>query len=249
MMTRSQHPKKDDAGKTKQQLIDELQNELAQLRHKEELLSGIVDITTDAIISIDEQQCITRFNKGAEQIFGYSAREIVGQSVEILLPEQFRRKHRKYVQGFARGQQPSRLMNQRSDVEGLRKNGSTFPARASISRFNQDGVVTLSVYLQDISEIKRVEKASQQALNELARVTRVGLLGEVSASLAHELNQPLAAILTNAQVLKRQIDAAPAGLEDADEILSDVIHDTQRAGQVIQRLRALLKPGEKKVGV
>jgi len=211
------------------------------------LLSEIVDIATDAIISIDEHQCITRFNKGAEQIFGYSAREIVGQSLEILLPEKFRRKHRKYVKGFAKGQDSSRLMNQRRDIMGLRKNGSTFPARASISRFRDNDAVTLNVYLHDISDIRRAERVSRQARDELAHVTRVGLLGEISASLAHELNQPLAAILTNAQVLKRQINAAPAGLEDADEIISDVIDDTQRAGQIIRRLRALLKPGGRKV--
>jgi two-component system sensor kinase FixL len=248
-MTKSQPPKKDDAGKKKQQQIDDLQNELTQLGRRAALLDGVIDIASDAIISIDEQQCVTHFNKGAEQIFGYSAREVVGEPLEVLLPEQFRREHKKYVQGFGKEQISSRLMNRRSDIVGLRKNGETFPARASISRFSQDGAVTLSVYLQDISDIKRMEQTSQQAWDELARVTRIGLLGEISASLAHELNQPLAAILTNAQVLKRQFGAAPAGLEDADEIISDVIQDTQRAGQVIQRLRALLKPGEQKIEV
>jgi two-component system sensor kinase FixL len=248
-MTISHPPKKDDAGKTKQQQIVDLQNELTLLRSRSELFGGIIAIASDAIISIDEQQCVTHFNKSAEQIFGYSAREVVGESVEILLPEQFRREHKKYVQDFGKEQISSRLMNRRSDIVGLRKNGDTFPARASISRFSQDGAVTLSVNLQDISEIERVEKTSQQARDELARVTRIGLVGEISASLAHELNQPLAAILINAQVLRRLIDAAPADLEDADEIISDVIQDTQRAGQVIQRLRALLKPGEQKVEV
>ncbi len=169
--------------------------------------------------------------------------------MEILLPEQFRREHKKYVQGFGEEQISARLMNRRSDIVGLRKNGETFPARASISRFSQGGEVTLSVYLHDISEIKRVEQVVQQARDELARVTRIGLLGEISASLAHELNQPLAAILTNAQVLRRLIDDSPADLEDADEIISDVIQDTKRAGQVILRLRALLKPGEQKIEV
>jgi FixJ family two-component response regulator len=74
-------------------------------------------------------------------------------------------------------------------------------------------------------------------------------LGEISASLAHELNQPLAAILSNAQVLKRQIDAAPTRLDEADEIISDVIHDVRRAGEVVKRLRALLKPGKQKIEV
>ena len=246
-MTRAQLPNEDDADKTKQQLIDDLQNEITRLRGEKKLLGSIINIAADAIISIDEQQCITHFNEGAEKIFGYSAREIIGAPLEILLPEKFRPKHKKHVQAFDKEQEPSRMMDRRSEIMGLRKNGTAFPARASISRFRQDGVVTLSVYLQDISYVKHAEQLTQKTRDELARVTRVGMLGEISASLAHELNQPLAAILTNTQVLKRRMDAASITLGDSDEIISDVIHDTQRAGEVIRRLRALLKPGEQKV--
>ncbi len=260
-MPKSEHPKKKaDAGKTKQQLVDELnalrrrlpidndlQNELVELRRSEALLAGILDISSDAIISIDENQCITRFNKGAEQIFGYSAREMVGQSLETLLPKRFRGKHRKHVEGYRGSAGASRLMNERSEIAGLRKNGTTFPGRASISRVEQDGKVTLTVFLRDITDFKRMQDEFQQSRQELAHVARVGLLGEISASLAHELNQPLAAILTNAQVLRRQLHSALDSPEGADEIVSDVIDDARRAADVIQRLRALLKPGKETV--
>ena len=274
-MSKSSHSKNSDAGKTKQQLLDELnllrhrlseleraasgadkdainnglQNALAKITRSEALLNEILDIAADAIISIDENQCITRFNRGAEEIFGYRAQELVGEAVEILLPEQFRGGHRKLVRDYGSGQESSRMMNQRTDIVGLRKDGTTFPARASISRIEQAGKTTLTVILRDVGDIRAAEQASRQSQNRLAHVSRTGLLGEISASLAHELNQPLAAILSNAQVLKRQIDAAPTRLDEADEVISDVIHDVRRAGEVVQRLRALLKPGQQKIEI
>ncbi len=274
-MSKSHQPKKADTGKTKQQLIDELnslqrqlselestapgadkepindaqQSEFAKAKRDVALLSGLFNVAADAIISIDDNQCITRFNPAAEQTFGYSAREVVGESLEMLLPEQFRSGHRKHVEGFGRAQQPSRQMNEREDIVGLKKDGTTFPGRASISRVESGGRTTLTVFLRDISDIREAREAAQISREELAHVTRIGMLGEISASLAHELNQPLTAILTNAQVLKRQMDADQPGLDGASEVVSDVIDDARRAGEVIKRLKALLKRGQHKVDV
>jgi two-component system sensor kinase FixL len=167
----------------------------------------------------------------------------------MLLPDQFRSGHRKHVEGFGGSQQPSRLMNQRGDIAGLKKDGTTFPARASISRVEFEGQTTLTVFLRDISDIRAATETAQRSREELEHMNRVGILGEISASMAHELNQPLTAILTNAQVLKRQIDADPTRLDDASEAVSDVIDDARRASEVIQRLKTLLQPGERKLEV
>lgn len=220
-MTRS------DARKTKQQLIDELNSlrlELDELKQAASglLLSAIVDIAADGIISIDENQRITHFNKGAEQIFGYRAQELIGESLGILLPEQFRGTHPKYVQDYASEQSASRLMNERADIAGRRKDGTTFPARASISRIELHRKVTLTVILRDVGEMRRAEQEVRRTRDELAHVNRIGMLGEISASLAHELNQPLAAILTNAQVLRREVHADAMRVEEVDEVITDV---------------------------
>ena len=239
-MPKSLHFAKADVGK--KQLADEHED----IRYKESLLSGIVDIAADAIISIDENQRIILFNQGAEQIFGYSAREMVGEFVEALLPDEIRRSHKNLVKNFAGSQNRSRLMNERADIVGLKKDGSTFPARASISRLEHDGRITLTVILRDISEMRQAEAAAANRREEVAHMDRVGLLAEVSASLAHEINQPLAAILASAQALKRQIHADPNCLEFADEAVSDVIADAQRAAKIVQRMRVMMKPGERK---
>jgi two-component system, LuxR family, sensor kinase FixL len=96
----------------------------------------------------------------------------------------------------------------------------------------------------DITERKRVEVEIQQQRNELAHLARVMTLSELSGSLAHELNQPLAIILTNAQAAQRLLAQEPPDLAEARDILVDIVSEDERAGEVIKRLRALLKPGQ-----
>ncbi|SEK40863.1 His Kinase A (phospho-acceptor) domain-containing protein [Stigmatella aurantiaca] len=100
----------------------------------------------------------------------------------------------------------------------------------------------------ELLERQRLEKLAEmearRTLDQLAHVSRVAALGELAASLAHELNQPLAAILSNAQAARRLLNATPAALDEVREALGDIISDDKRAGEVIQRMRALLKRGE-----
>jgi PAS domain S-box-containing protein len=249
-MAKAKAKTKAATGKTKQQLAEELdilRHQLSVAEDKASLSESIISIASDAIISIDENQSIIRFNQGAEQIFGYSARELVGQSLEILLPDEFRHGHQKHVSEFGQSTVSSRMMNERRDIVALRKDGSQFPARASISRLEHDGALIYTVFLRDLSEFKAIEIVAQKSRDELAHVSRVGMLGEISASIAHEVNQPLAAIFTNAQVLQRYADSASMGTEDFSETIADVISDALRAGEVIKRLRSLMRPGESKV--
>jgi two-component system sensor kinase FixL len=96
----------------------------------------------------------------------------------------------------------------------------------------------------DVTERKRVELDAQRSRQELAHFTRVSTMGELTASLAHELNQPLTGILANAQAARRFLDATPPDLTEVHEILSDIIEDDKRAAEVIRRLRDLLRKGE-----
>ncbi len=264
-MPESQHIKKADARKPKQQLIDELRSlrrqltaaqrkafgahketkekalqiKLDELSHEHALLSEIIDIAADAIISIDQNQHIVRFNQGAQHVFGYSREEIIGRSVDMLLPSQFRAAHKTYVRNFEHSDSDSRWMDRRGEIAGRRKDGTTFPARATISSVTHNGATTMTVFLRDISEIKHAEQRSKRTLEELAHVSRVNILGEISASLAHELNQPLTAILANAQAIQHQITPSAAISEEMTESISDVIDDAKRAAEVIRRLRSL----------
>ena len=137
-------------------------------RFSEARFSGIISISADAIVSIDQDQRIVLFNDGAEKIFGYSRSEAVGARLDILLPEGLRVIHRQHVATFAAGEIAARPMAERqATILGRRKNGEEFPAEAAISRLQVDGQTILTVALRDVTERKRIEK-EQRFLAEAA---------------------------------------------------------------------------------
>ena len=127
----------------------------------EAVFTGIVSIASDAIISTDAAQIIIHFNQGAEEIFGYSADEVLGQPLDILIPDAFRQAHRRHVEEFGRSPVAARRMGERQEIAGRRKNGEVFPAEASISKLDINGVRIYTVVLRDITERKRMERAQR----------------------------------------------------------------------------------------
>jgi PAS domain S-box-containing protein len=140
---------------------------------------GIVRISEDAIISIDEHQRITMFNDGAEKIFGYRANEIIGQRIESLVPDRFGAVHHKYVESFGSSPDALRAMNERGAIYGKRKDGSEFPAEASISKFEVGGEKVLTVRLRDITERMQAEEAvrlSQARFEGIVRISEDAII-------------------------------------------------------------------------
>ena len=140
------------------------------LRSSEEKFSGIVSISADAIISIDERQEITVFNTGAEQIFGYSRDEVLGAPLDLLIPERFRERHREHVARFAASHVTARRVGERPrPILGRRKNGEEFLAEASISNLKVGDAKFLTVVLRDVTERERFER-EQRTLAEVGVV-------------------------------------------------------------------------------
>ncbi|MEE8535697.1 MAG: PAS domain S-box protein, partial [Kiloniellales bacterium] len=143
---------RDETGRAVEQIgtlqdITERKRAEEALRVSQARFAGILDIAPEAIISIDEEQNIRLFNKGAEAIFGYPADEVLGHPLEMLLPPRYRAAHPKHMEDFARAPEVSRLMGSRADVVGLRKDGTEFPAKASISKLMHDGEAIYTVSL------------------------------------------------------------------------------------------------------
>jgi PAS domain S-box-containing protein len=138
--------------------ISEARRSERALRLSEARFSGIISISADAIISIDEAQNIILFNDGAERIFGYSRAEAIGAPLDILIPESARAAHRRHVAAFAAGPMASRRMGNRlMTIKGRRKNGEEFPAEAAISKLAFERDTILTVALRDVTERQRVE--------------------------------------------------------------------------------------------
>ena len=137
------------------------------LRFSEAKFSGIVSISADAIITVDQEQRITVFNTGAEKIFGYSREEVLGAPLDLLLPQRLREGHRGQVAEFGAGRSTARRMGERlASILGRRKNGEEFPAEASIANLKVGETTLLTVVLRDVTERERAER-QQRVLAEV----------------------------------------------------------------------------------
>lgn len=138
---------------------------------------GIVQIAQDAIISVDSQQRIILFNQGAETTFGYRQDEVIGRSLELLLPGRFQDVHRQHIADFSESKETARTMGQRREVSGRRRDGTEFPAEASISKLNLNGEAVFTVILRDITERKQAEDALRRSQAYLAEAQRLSQTG------------------------------------------------------------------------
>ena len=156
-------------------------------------LAGILGIADDAIITVDEAQRIILFNKGAERIFGYAPEEAIGQSLELLLPPGARASHTAYVAEFGASGTAARRMRERSEITGRRRDGSEFPAEASISCFSTGERRIYTAILRDVTEQKR----QAEALNNARRAAKLAdeAKSMFLANMSHEIRTPLNAII------------------------------------------------------
>ncbi len=168
--------------------INERKQNEQDLRENQQKLAGILDNADEAIISVNEKQQIQLFNQGAEKIFGYQAAEIMGRSLDILLPEAFRHVHSQHIKQFAKSSEPSRKMAERSSsVYGRRKNGEEFPAEASVAKLQTKSGMLFTVVLKDITESQQAKLKLQSSKTLLARAEQIAKIG--SWEYDHETNE------------------------------------------------------------
>jgi PAS domain S-box-containing protein len=133
--------------------------EQASFRESHLRATRILQIAEDAIISIDQNQEITFFNLTAEKVFGFSAEEVIGQPLTMLLPKPSRDTHEGHVKAFGQSKTPSKMMSERGEVTGLRKNGEIFPIEASITSVHVHGEPTFTAHIRDITKQKQAQAA------------------------------------------------------------------------------------------
>jgi PAS domain S-box-containing protein len=161
------------------------------LQNAPEQLAAILDLATDAIISIDADQRITLFNQGAVKIFGYPASEAIGQPLDILLPARVAEIHHQYVSRFVQSGDTKRLMGTSLEIVARRQDGSEFPAEASISKVIVEQETISTVILRDISDRKQAELSLDQSRDELEKrvVERTAELEAVNEALRSEIRE------------------------------------------------------------
>jgi len=157
------------------------------------------ETASNAILCVDESQCIIAFNRQAEKIFGYAESEITGRPLHLLLPEKFRKSHENYIKDFARGDIDTKEMGSRNVLYGRKKDGNEFPADISISRFVFDSRTYFLAIVRDISEKIRLQQELQQARDtaEAANKAKTDFL----VNMSHEIRTPLNAIIGMAELV------------------------------------------------
>ncbi len=157
-----------------QQSNEKLESEIWERRRGEEALkasqarfAGIMEISADAVISTNESQRITLFNQGAEKVFGYAANEVLGQPLDILIPERLREAHRRHVVAFLQSDQQTLRMSLRNYLVGLRKDGTEFRMESSVSKLEIGGETIFTVILRDMTDWVRAAEELRRAHDEL----------------------------------------------------------------------------------
>ena len=204
---------------------------------------ALMDAAVDAIIVIDGEGAIQRFNRAAENIFGYCEVEIAGRNVNRLIPEPHRSKHDKYIRRYAETGEATIIGKGREET-GLRKNGETFPIFLSVGEIRQtDGNLYLGI-IRDLSEVRETQEKVHQLEEQLLHADRLVILGELTAGIAHEINQPLTAISAYADAGRKIVDrGAESAHQDINSIYERIGEQSRRAAEVVQRLRKLVRSG------
>src|SRR6266567_302837 len=209
----------------------------------EEKFRLVLDAAPNAMIMVDSDGVINFANAPAATIFGYSLSELIGGHIETLIPERFRDRHPGYREGFL-SEPSSRAMGAGRDLFGCRKDGSEFPVEVGLNPIHTtEGLFVLASVI-DITERKEAELEHQRQNLELARVGRVAVMGELAASLAHEVNNPIGAIVANASAGQRLLAAGKIKTRDLKELLDDIVADGRRAGAVVQGIRNMVRKAE-----
>jgi PAS domain S-box-containing protein len=193
--------------------------------------AAIVSIAADAIISVDEEQRIVLFNRGAEQIFGYSEEEVLGQTLDVLIPAGVVAVHRQHIRDFAGSPVMSRRMGERREISGVRKSGEEFPADASILKTRVDQGWLFTVVLRDTTDAKKATEEQGRLLEAARRAAR--MRDEVLGVVSHDLRNPLSVVRMCVSTL---LDDPPPPIDTARELVREMSNSVDWMERLIQDL-------------
>jgi len=209
------------------------------LRETAARLRTLTETAVDGVILIDARGVVLMFNPACEKLFGYSADTVIGENVKMLMPQPYRHEHDRYITNYRDTRDP-KIIGIGREVIGLRKDGSTFPMDLSVGEARQDGESIFVGIIRDLTSRKRTEAELEQARAELVRVARVTTLGELTAAIAHEVNQPLTGLVSSGNACLRWLAGDVPNLKAARESVERMVSAGSRAGEVIRRIRALV---------
>ena len=216
--------------------------DITERKQAEELFHLATEASPSGTVLIDHQGRIVLVNAHAEKLFGYTRDELIGKGVEILVPERFGPSHATDRANFFIAPE-ARAMGAGRQLFARRKDGSEFPVEIGLNPIQTPHGLVVLANVVDISARLAAEEVARRSREQVELLSRVSLLGEMTASLAHELNQPLAAIVNNATAAMQYLEQGRLNPEQLQDILIDVVADGRRACDVMQNVRNAIKKG------
>ena len=213
------------------------------LLEREERLRSILDTVPDAIIVIDERGLIESLSRAAERLFGYAAAEAIGQNVSILMPSPYREEHDAYIERYRRTGE-RRIIGIGRVVVGQRADGSVFPMELHVGEMYPAGRRLFTGFVRDLTEVQRTKRRLQELQADFLHSSRLSTMGRMAATLAHELNQPLTAVVNYVQAARELLEnRTPAMVARIPDTLAKASAQAERAGSIIRRLREFVARG------
>ncbi|TAN70402.1 MAG: PAS domain S-box protein [Methylobacter sp.] len=206
--------------------------ELKILEKQERLVifNHIIENVADGVITIDSTGIIRSFNPAAEKLFGYSASEVVGRNVNVLMPEPYHSEHDQYLARYNAGQ-PAGIIGKQVELEGRRKDGAVFPLELAVTTMDIDKTKHFAGILRDISERKQYERAIITARDEAEHANNAK--SEFLSNMSHELRTPMNAILGFGQLLEIDTGLNEDQADYVDEILKAGRHLLELINEVL----------------
>lgn len=222
---------------------DRMLQETEQERYRQAQLQSILDTVPEAMIVIDDHGLMRSFSTTAERLFGWTAAEVIGKNVSMLMPMPYRQEHDSYLHRYiSTGER--RIIGIGRIVVGERKDGSTFPMELAVGEARVRNEQFFTGFIRDLTERRAQERRLQELQSELVHVSRLTAMGEMASSLAHELNQPLSAITSYLRGAATLLKTAEPDKERIMDALNRSSAQALRAGDIIKRLREFVAKGE-----
>ncbi len=200
----------------------------------------ILDAVVDAILTIDARGRIQSVNAAATRQFGYSESELIGEPLTMLMPEPYRSAHQRFVENYlATGS--AQIIGIGRELEAEAKDGHVFPIYLAVSEIQTEEGTYFAGIIRDLTAEKAAEEAMLEQRERLSQVARLSTMGEMTASIAHEINQPLTAISMYAQACVKLLQMDDLDRRKLVDALTKLNRQALRAGAVIERIQRFVR--------
>jgi two-component system sensor kinase FixL len=230
-------------GKVVRDITDEKAAERA-IEKREAQLNAILATVPDAMVTIDAEGTMLSFSNAAQRMFGYDESEVLGKNVSMLMPSPDREAHDGYIAQYLKTGQ-AHIIGSTRRVMGCRKDGTLVPHELAIGEATGGGERVFTGFMRDLTDQEATAARLKDLQSELIHVSRVSAMGAMASTLAHELNQPITAVVNYVQIANILLESPdPQTVAEVRDALADAAGEALRAGQIVRRLRDFVARGE-----